>query len=142
METNLKAKFHSKYNTVDKNGAGIVMFRYLVSGKADDMAKYKTAQGEYYRENDEKIPMYFTPNYVGDNITLGITAKGKVYTDTASLDKINSLCTRYPGLLGTAIAQLGAQQILGNLVGNATIPSIPNVPAVSDTPEAGDKLDN
>ena len=118
----LKANYHSKYNTIDKNNKGIVMFRYLVSGKPEELAQYKTAQGDFFRENEEGNAMYFTQNYIGDHISLGITSKGKVYADTAPLDKINSLCSRYPGILGVAIAQLGAQQILGNLMGSgATI---------------------
>lgn len=121
----MKAKFHSKYNTVDKNGKGIVMFRYLVSGTQEELKQYKAAQGEFYRENDEKVPMFFSPNFTGNNISLGITSKGKVYADTSSLDKVNSLVSRYPGVLGEQIAKLGAQQLLGDLLGNAGTVSAP-----------------
>lgn len=111
-----KIKFHSKYNTVDKNGKGIVMFRYSVSGSAEEINQYKAAQGDYYRENEEGTPLYFTPNYVGDNGSLGITAKGKVYADTSAFDKLNSMVSRYPGVLGQEIAKLGAAQLLGSLL--------------------------
>lgn len=111
----MKIKYHSKYNTVDKNGKGIVMFRYQVTGTEEQLRQYKAAQGEHYRENEEGIALFFTPNYVGDNGSLGITAKGKVYADTAAFDKLNSLVSRYPGMLGQEIAKLGAAQLLADL---------------------------
>lgn len=111
----MKAKYHSKYNTVDKNGKGIVMFRYLVSGSDESMAQFKKAQGDFYRENEEGVAMFFTPRYHGDNVSLGVTTKGKVYADTAAFDKLDSLVKQYPGALGQEIAKLGAAQILGDL---------------------------
>lgn len=109
----MKAKYHSKYNTVDKNSNGIVMFRYIVSGTEEQLAAYKKAQGDYYRENEEGQPMFFTPRFISDNLNLLISSKGKVFADTAELDKLNSLVNQYPGALGNALAQIGANKILG-----------------------------
>lgn len=138
----LKANYHSKYNTVDKNGKGIVMFRYLVTGKPEELAQYKAAQGDFFRENEEGRAMFFTPNYNGDNITLGITSKGKVYADTAELDKLSSLVNRYPGALGTAIANLGAQKILSGLGSGASTGTTAQIAtAANESADDSGKLD-
>lgn len=132
----MKIKYHSKYNTVDKNGKGIVMFRYTVSGSDEQLEAFKAAQGEFFRAGDDGQPLFFTPNYIGETGSLGITAKGKIYADTAAIDKAVSLINRYPGQLGQEIAKLAAAQLLGNM-GSGSSATV-SAPAVAKSDAALD----
>lgn len=137
----MKAKFHSKYNTTDKNGKGIVMFRYIVSGTESELQAYKEAQADFYRESDDGQPYFFTPNWTGDNITLGITSKGKVFADTANIDKGVSLMNRYPGQLGQEIAKLLAAQLMSGATGQSAASTLASAPAQQEASGEEGKLD-
>jgi hypothetical protein len=139
----LKATYHSKYNTINKNNQPTVVFRYIVSGTESELADYKTAVGDKFRPSDDGRPFFFSTAWNGDVVNLGIAQKtGKVYMDTAPLDKLNSLVSRYPGALGNAMAQLGAAQILGNLGGSRPIAAVaPNVTQQQEQADPGVDLD-
>jgi len=106
----LKAIFNRQYRA---KGSGNVVFVFNVTGNEADLAKFKEAQGEFYREDDEKKPLYFTTNYIGDKIDLIITKNNKVMVDDSQIQKAKSLSNSLGGNLGQAIAEVQAKQILG-----------------------------
>ena len=95
------------------------MFRYTVSGTADELAAYKASCGTGYRE-DEKTgkPFYFTQDFVGDTAELVIgTKSGRAYADTSELKKAASLARQFGGNLGDAIATEAARNLMGSIMG-------------------------
>ena len=89
-------------------------FVYEVSGSANDLAAYKDAQGEFYRE-DEKTgtPLWFTTRCVGDSGSLIITTNGKIVPDMSAFDQAASIAAQYGGNFGQELAKQAAMSILG-----------------------------
>lgn len=87
---------------------------YEVSGSANDLAAYKDAQGEFYRE-DEKTgtPLWFTTRCVGDSGSLIITTNGKIVPDMSAFDQAASIAAQYGGNFGQELAKQAAMSILG-----------------------------
>jgi hypothetical protein len=118
----MKAKFTHSYKKADSKNPGQAkdVYVYAVSGTAAELAAYKTAQAEQFREDETGAPLWFTTKVLPQNVVLAISQKsGKIYADTSEGDKINNLANQYPGLLGQAIAQVGATQLLSKIFGTA-----------------------
>jgi hypothetical protein len=102
----LTAKFDGSYKKrITQNGQPVLLnvFRYHVSGTEDELLEFETAQGDNYRTNDEtKVPLFFTTNYVSDNVNLIITEKGNVVVDDSDITKIQSMVQQY----GESVARL------------------------------------
>jgi len=49
----LTAKFKSSYRKMDKNQQPTTVFVFAVTGTAEELAKYKEAQGEHYKANPD-----------------------------------------------------------------------------------------
>ena len=114
----LKIKTHRSPYTSAK---GNTVFVYAVSGSESEMAAYKTAQGDNYREEDG-TPLWFTTRFVGDAGSLVITSKGKVIADLSEYKKAESLVKQFGGNFGQELAKQKIAQLMGGL-NNATTPA-------------------
>ena len=107
----MKIKLIRSYRS--KNGNPT--FVYAVSGNANDLAAFKEAQGEFYREDETTgSPLWFTTRCVGDNGKLIITTNGKVVPDMSAYDQAASIAAQYGGNFGQELAKQAAMSILGN----------------------------
>ena len=111
----MKGKFLRSY--VSK--AGNDVFVYAVSGTPEQIAAFKTAQGDNIREAEDGTPLYFTTRYSGENISLGINQKGGVFVDNSEFKKANSLVKQYGGNLGQEMAKAAAAKLIGG--GGSTV---------------------
>ncbi len=90
------------------------MFVYMVTGTKEQTESFKTAQGDYYREDDDKHPLWFSNKFVGLTGKLIITSKDKVVPDTSQYDQAASIANQYGGNFGQALANAFAQSIIGS----------------------------
>ena len=85
-------EFNNSYPKRDKNGKMQDVFVYGVKGTAQELADYKKAKGEQYREDkDNGAPLFYSVNYVGENCPLIITTNGNVVADTSMMRKASNL---------------------------------------------------
>lgn len=80
-------------------------FVYSVAGQKSDLEAFKKAQGDYYREDDEKTPLWFTTRYIGEAGNLIITSNGNIVPDMSEFDKQASLVAQYGGNFGDVLAK-------------------------------------
>jgi hypothetical protein len=92
---------------------GNATFVYGVKGSASDLEAFKTAQGDYYREDDNGTPLWFTTRCIGQTGSLIITTNGNVVPDMSAFDQAASLASQYGGNFGQELAKSAAQAILG-----------------------------
>lgn len=92
---------------------GNATFVYGVKGSEKDLAAYKEAQGDFYREDDNGTPLWFTTRCIGDSGKLIITTNGNIVPDMSAFDKAASLAAQYGGNFGEALAKSAAASILG-----------------------------
>lgn len=107
-----------------KNGNKV--FVYAVSGTPEQLAKFKAAQGDNYREAEDKTPLWFTTRSVGASGELIITTNGKVVPDMSAFDNAASLAKQYGGNLGTELAKAAVAQLLGNGASASVAASVPS----------------
>jgi hypothetical protein len=105
---------------------GNKVFVYAVSGTKEQLEKFKTASGEFYREAEDGTPLWFTTRSVGNNGELVITTNGKIVPDMSKFDQAASLAKQYGGNLGEELAKHAAAALLGK----------PTEPAPQVQPEA------
>lgn len=105
----LKVKSIRSYRS--KNGNPT--FVYSVAGQKTDLEAFKKAQGEYYREDEDGNPLWFTTRFIGDEGNLLITSNGNVVPDMSEFDKQASLVAQYGGNFGDILAK-DAIKKLGN----------------------------
>lgn len=121
----MKATFKSTY--VSKKGNDT--FRYAVTGTAEELAAYKTAQGVNYREDDVTgEPLFFTVRYAGKSVNLITTKSGNVIADLSELKASASIAKQFGGNLGQSIADAAAAQFLFG--GGASVPQAVTAPVV------------
>ena len=85
-------EFNNSYPKRDKNGKMQDVLVYGVKGTAQELADYKKAKGEQYREDkDNGAPLFYSVNYVGENCPLIITTNGNVVADTSMMRKASNL---------------------------------------------------
>ena len=101
-------------------------FVYGVTGSDADLTAFKDAQGEYYREDDNGTPLWFTTRCVGTTGKLIITTNGNVVPDMSAFDQAASIASQYGGNFGAELAKMSAASILGQ--------SAPSAPAKADAP--------
>ena len=92
---------------------GNVTFVYAINGSEQDLEKYKEIQGDFYREDDNGKPLWFTTRCIGDRGKLIITTNNKVVPDMSDFDQAASIAEQYGGNFGQAIANASARKILG-----------------------------
>ncbi len=105
----MKIKLIRSYRS--KNGNPT--FVYGVTGSASDLDAFKTAQGEYYREDSDGTALWFTTRCVGQTGQLIITTNGNIVPDMSAYDQAASLAAQYGGNFGAELAKSAAQAILG-----------------------------
>lgn len=63
-----------------RSSKGTLTGTYAVSGTEEELAAYKAAQGEYYRENEEGKPLFFNTRLEeGKSFALAISSSGNVF---------------------------------------------------------------
>jgi hypothetical protein len=107
-------------------------FVYGVSGKASDLEAFKSAQGDYYREDSDGSPLWFTTRCVGQTGKLIITTNGNVVPDMSAYDQAASLASQYGGNFGAELAKSAAQAILGASVPTASVSKTESAHTESD----------
>jgi hypothetical protein len=129
----MNVSFQRTYRS--KNGNAT--FVYTVKGSQEDLAAYKEAQGNFFRENEHGVPLWFTTRFIGNTGTLVITSNGNIVPDMSQFDKAASLAEQYGGNFGQELAQASAQQILGISPAPAA-PAAPVHAPDAQAPELGD----
>jgi len=110
-EIKIKATYVSQYK---KNGKSV--FVYHVKGTDEQMARYKEAQGDYHKSDEETgNSLFFSTVALGQNIEVIVTRNNRVIADTTELDQAASMAARYGGNLGQAFADQAAAKFLGKL---------------------------
>ena len=100
-------EFNNSYPKRDKNGKMQDVFVYTVKGTAQELADYKKAKGDQYREDKETgKPLHFSLSYVGENCDLLITSNGNVVADNSKMRKAANLVGQYDFLKDQLAAQL------------------------------------
>jgi hypothetical protein len=94
-----------------KNGNPV--FVYSVTASEKDLKAFKKAQGDFYREDDNGTPLWFTTRCVGNHGKLIITTNGNIVPDMSAFDQAASLASQYGGNFGHALAQMSASSVLG-----------------------------
>lgn len=114
---------------------GNMTFVYKVNANETDLAAFKQAQGEFYREDKDGSPLWFTTRCVGETGKLIITTNGKVVPDMSVFDQAASLAQQYGGNFGQELARAAAAKAMGVSVlpGSSTPQSTPeHIPAEGD----------
>jgi len=88
-------------------------FVYRVTGNSSDLDAFKNAQGEYYREDTDGSPLWFTTRCVGTQGKLIITTNGNIVPDMSAFDQAASIAAQYGGNFGQELARQAASGILG-----------------------------
>lgn len=100
-------EFNNSYPKRDKNGKMQDVFVYTVKGTAQELADYKKAKGDQYREDKETgKPLHFSLSYVGESCDLLITSNGNVVADNSKMRKAANLVGQYDFLKDQLAAQL------------------------------------
>ena len=102
----------------EKTGKLVDVFVYHVKGTTQELADYKKAKGEQYREDkDNGAPLFYSVNYVGENCPLIITTNGNVVADTSMMRKASNLVGQNEFLREEVsrlvMAQLGLNRSIG-----------------------------
>lgn len=94
---------------------GNTTFVYNVEGTPTQVAEFKTAQGDFYREDDKTgKPLWFTTRCIGNTGKLVITSKGKVVPDMSAFEQAASLAKQFGGNFGNELAKASVAKLLGN----------------------------
>lgn len=108
----MNVQYVSSYPKRAKNGTIVDVFVYEVQGTESELADYKKAKGEDYREDKETgAPLFYSLNYVGEQCPLIITTNGNVVADTSAMRKARNLVDQNPNLRAEVSAAM--LQILG-----------------------------
>jgi hypothetical protein len=83
----LKATYVRQYR---KKEGGNLVFVHTVSGDKKELAQYKKDKGEFYKEDDQKRPLFFSNRFAGQTCELRKTEKDYVL-DTTVADQIKNL---------------------------------------------------
>jgi hypothetical protein len=97
-----------------KSQKGNTVFVYSVTGSPEQIAAYKAAQGDNYRESEEGISLWFTTRCIGNAGTLIVTEKGKVVPDMSAFEQAASLAKQYGGNFGQELARAAVANLLGS----------------------------
>lgn len=115
----MKIKLSRSYTS--KNGNKV--FVYTVLGTETQIAEYKSAMGENYREDDETgEALWFTTRCVGNSGSLIITKNNKVVADMSAFDQAASLAAQYGGNLGQELARAAASQLINSTPATVSAP--------------------
>lgn len=123
----MKVKLSRNY----RSKKGNTVFVYTVSGTEKQLAEYKAAQGDNYREDDKGVPLWFTTRCIGPAGTLIITQKGKVVPDMSAFEAAASLSAQFGGNFGAELAKASVHALLGNSGNsNAVAEAVPSAEGI------------
>ncbi len=105
----LKVSLKRSYRSANGN----TVFVYSVSGKPDAIEAYKQASGDFYREEENGTPLWFTTRCIGNSGSLVITSKGKIVPDMSAFEQAASLAKQYGGNFGAELAKASVAHLLG-----------------------------
>lgn len=108
--SNLKGKF---VRCGKKTTTGKDRFLYAVSGDSASLKAFKKAEGQYYYENAEGVPLWTSLSFHGNDVTLVINKDGKVVADNTVMRQIASLIDQHGSEKGLAIAKLMGLDVNG-----------------------------
>lgn len=120
----MKIKLIRSYRSQNGNPT----FVYGVSGSDADLEAYKKAQGEFYREDDNGTPLWFTTRCVGPAGKLIITTNNNIVPDMSAFDQAASMAAQYGGNFGQELAKQAAANLLGGTATNAGSASTEETP--------------
>ena len=131
----MKATKEGQYR---KKVTGNIVYRYIVSGTAEELALYKKAAGENYRENDKGQPFFFTTKVLAKNLDLVATRDmSSIFADTSETDNLINLVNQNTGKVADALAQIVAQKLVDSISGRqASAPVAVSAPAAAETLES------
>jgi len=109
----MKIKLSRSYKKLNKKGELTTIFVYSVSGNDQQKEGFKTAQGDFYREDEQGVPLWFSTRCVGNDGSLIITSAGKIVPDMSAFDQAASLAAQYGGNLGQELAKAAAGNLMG-----------------------------
>lgn len=109
----MKIKLNRSYKKLNKNSELTTVFVYAVSGTEEQLASFKEAMGDNFRESEDGQPLWFSTRCVGNDGSLIITSAGKVVPDMSKFDQAASLASQYGGNLGLELARIAAAQLMG-----------------------------
>ena len=115
MNVTLKRSYKSKN--------GNTVFVYAVNANAKDAEAFKTASGDFYRQEEDGTPLWFTTRCIGNKGKLVITSKGKIVPDMSAFEQAASLAKQFGGNFGQELARASVQGLLGG-----------NTPDADETP--------
>ena len=109
----MKIKMKRSYKKASKvaGGKAVTVFVYGVSGTAEQLAKFKEAQGENHRVDEDGTPLWFTTRFAGNNGKLILTSDGNVIADMSEYDAAASLAEQFGGNLGSELAKAAASKL-------------------------------
>ena len=120
----LTATIHNDYFTnakTSKSGKSVHMYVYLVSGSKSELASFKEASGDFYKEDETTgKPLWFTSNPIGKSGNLKVTTNGNIVHSNVDMDMAASMTAKYGGNFGNILGTALLGQILGT---NGTAPS-------------------
>lgn len=93
---------------------GNTVFVYTVTGTEAQIAAYKVAQGDNYRETEDGVSLWFTTRCIGNNGSLIVTEKGKVVPDMSAFEQAASLAKQYGGNFGQELAKAAVANLLSS----------------------------
>lgn len=108
-------------------------FVYGVKANASDLEAFKSAQGDYFREDDNGVPLWFTTRCIGQSGTLIITTNGNIVPDMSAFDQAASLAAQYGGNFGAELAKSAANALVNK---GAQIESAPAETPVEKTDDS------
>jgi hypothetical protein len=112
---------------------GNATFVYVVKGNASDLEAFQVAQGEYFREDDNGQPLWFTTRCIGPEGQLIITTNGNIVPDMSAFDQAASLAEQYGGNFGAELAKSAAQALIaGSTAVKEVTPATEKSDSVSD----------
>jgi hypothetical protein len=84
----MSIKILSKVNQYVKNGSSVFVYDLAVE-TPEELAKFKSSQGDYYRESESKKPLYFSQRVLEPGAELTLTKSGR-YQVLTDLEYIES----------------------------------------------------
>lgn len=88
----MQINYLNSYPKRSKNNKMVDVFVYTVDGTAEELATYKLAKADQYRQDkDTGEVLFFSLNYVGEVCPLIVTSNGNVVADTSVMRKAANL---------------------------------------------------
>lgn len=119
-----------------KSQNGNDVFVYGVTGTEKELSEFKSAQSDFYREDEQGRPLWFTTRSAGSSSDMIITSKGKVIADMSGYNSAASLAKQFGGNLGQELAKQAVAELLKNTAGATT--NAPQVQSPSTNEDLGE----